>query len=160
MADTEIQGISGTLIWNQTKVYIKESTAADTEYKWLAGIAEFQPPSQADNTVDMPYMNQTDRITARVKGTRTGGDISGSYNARNDADGISGLQALIEAYEDATGEYSLKWEFPDGTYALIEKARITDCSLQGGSLDTVVSYAVAAACNSTVKYFQPAGAGA
>ena len=158
MADTEIQGISGTLIWNQTKVFIKESSASDTEYAWLAGIAEFQPPSQADNTVDIPYMNQDSRITARVKGTRAGGDISGSYNARNDTDGIAGLKALIEAYEDADGEYSLKWQFPDGTYALVERARITDCSIQGGSLDTVVSYSVAAMCNSAVKYFQPASA--
>lgn len=158
MADTEIQGISGTLIWNQTKVFIKESSASDAEYTWLAGIAEFQPPSQADNTVDIPYMNQDSRITARVKGTRAGGEISGSYNARNDTDGIEGLKALKEAREDENGEYSLKWQFPDGTYALVERALITDCSLQGGSLDTVVSYSVSAVCNSAVKYFQPASA--
>lgn len=156
MADTEIQGISGTLIWNQAKIFIKESSAADTEYVWLAGLSEFQPPSQADNTVDIPYMNQDSRITARVKGTCAGGDISGSYNARNDTDGIAGLKALKEAKEDADGEYSLKWQFPDGTYAFIERALITDCSLQGGSLDTVVSYSVAAVCNSLVKYFKPA----
>lgn len=153
MADTEIQGITSTLIWNQTKVYIKKSAAADTEYKWLAGIADLQPPSQADNTVDLPYMNQNDRITARVKGTRSGGEISGTYNARSDAEGVAGLQALLDAYADPSGTYSLKWQFPDGTYALVQAALITDCSVQGGSLDTVISYAVSAACNSQVQYF-------
>lgn len=155
MADTEIQGITSTLIWNQTKVYIKGSAEEDTEYVWLAGIADFQPPSQADNTVDLPYMNQNDRITSRVKGTRAGGEISGTYNARSDAEGVAGLQALLDAYADPSGTYSLKWEFPDKTYALVSNALITDCSIQGGSLDTVISYAVSAACNSQVQYFEP-----
>lgn len=155
MADTEIQGITSTLIWNQTKVYIKGSDEEDTAYVWLAGIADFQPPSQADNTVDLPYMNQNDRITSRVKGTRVGGEISGTYNARSDAEGVAGLQALLDAYADPSGTYSLKWEFPDGTYALVSNALITDCSIQGGSLDTVISYAVSAACNSQVQYFEP-----
>ena len=155
MADTEIQGITSTLIWNQTKVYIKGSAEEDTEYVWLAGIADFQPPSQAYNTVDLPYMNQDSNITQRVKGTRAGGEISGTYNARSDAEGVAGLQALKDAVEDTTGSYSLKWEFPDGTYALVASAVITDCSVQGGSLDTVISYAVSAACNSQVQYFEP-----
>lgn len=159
MADTEIQGITSTLIWNQTKVYIKGRSEADTEYVWLAGIADFQPPSQADNTVELPYMNQNDRITSRVKGTRAGGEISGTYNARNDAEGVAGLQALLEAYADPSGDpsgtYTLKWEFPDKTYALVSNALITDCSIQGGSLDTVISYAVSAVCNSQVQYFEP-----
>lgn len=155
MADTEIQGITSTLIWNQTKVYIKGSEEEDTAYVWLAGIADFQPPSQPDNTVDLPYMNQKDRITAGAKGTREGGEISGTYNARNDSEGVAGLQALLEAYADPVGSYSLKWEFPDGTYALVQAALITDCSLQGGSLDTVISYVVSARCNSQVQCFEP-----
>ena len=155
MPDQETQGISSTHIWNQTKVYIKGSAEEDTEYVWLAGIADFQPPSQAFNTVELPYMNQDSNITQRVKGTRSGGEISGTYNARNTPEGIAGLQALKDAVEDTTGSYSLKWEFPDGTYALVASAVINDCSLQGGSLDTVISYSVSAACNSKVQYFEP-----
>lgn len=155
MADTEIQGITSTLIWNQTKVYIKGSEEEDTAYVWLAGIADFQPPSQAFNTVELPYMNQDSNITQRVKGTRSGGEISGTYNARNTPEGVAGLQALKDAAEDTTGSYSLKWEFPDGTYALVASALISDCSVQGGSLDTVISYSVTAACNSKVQYFEP-----
>ena len=160
MADTETKGLTSGLIWNDVKVLIKKSTDADTAFTWIKGLAEFAPPDQADNTVELPYLNETDRITARVKGTRAGGDISGTINARFDGgeaatdEALKGLQAAIDAYEDYEGEYSLKWLFPSGDYAIVERARITNCSLQGGSLDTVVSYAFAAVCNSKVKYYK------
>ena len=163
MADKETKGLVKGLIWNDAKVLIKSATAADSteNWTWIKGVAEFAPPSQADNTVELPYINQDDRITAKVKGTRAGGDISGTINARFDGGAaesdasLKGLQAAIGAYNDPTGEYSIKWLWEDlGVYALVERAIITDCSVQGGSLDTVVSYSLAATCNSKVKYFE------
>ena len=163
MADTETKGLTAALIWNDAKVLIKSATATDetSNWTWIKGAADFAPPSQADNTVELPYLNQDDRITTRVKGTRSGGDISGTINARFDggaaeADAaLKGLQAAIDAYNDPTGEYSIKWLWEDlGVYAIVERAIITDCSLQGGSPDTVVSYSLAANCNSKVKYFK------
>lgn len=135
---------------------IKGQTEEDTAYIWVKGMAEFQPPAQAKNTVELPYLNQQDGITYRVKGSRAGGEISGTLNARNDEDSLNGLAKMLEAYEDQDGDYTLKWMFPNGAYAIVEFVKITDCSLQGGSLDTAVSYAVSAVCNSKVKYFKSA----
>ena len=166
MADKETQGLAAGLIWNDAKVLIKKTTEEDTAWVWIKGISEFAPPSQADNTVELPYLNQDNRITTKVKGTRSGGDISGTINARFDGgeaetdESIQGLKAVMDAYNDPTGEYSIKWLWEDlGVYALVERALITDCSVQGGSLDTVVSYAISATCNSQTKYYQ-VGAGA
>lgn len=163
MADTETKGLTAALIWNDAKVMIKSATKTDeaANWTWIKGVSEFAPPSQADNAVELPYLSQDDRITTRVKGTRAGGDISGTINARFDGGtaetdaALKGLQAAIDAYNDPTGEYSIKWLWEDlGVYAIVERAIITDCSVQGGSLDTVVSYSLAANCNSKVKYFK------
>ena len=151
----ETQGLQGSLIWNDAKVYIKEFGAADSTYVWIAGLAEFQPPAQAKNLVELPYLNQVDGITTREKGSTAGGDISGTLNARNDADGIAGLEALIEAYEDQFGDYTFKWELPNGAYVLAEHCKVADCSVQGGSLDTTVSYSVSVAVNSKIKCYAP-----
>lgn len=153
MADKEQKGLQSSLIWNNAKVFIKGAEEEDSAYVWLAGLAEFQPPSQADNTVELPYLNQQDGITARVKGSTAGGDISGTLNARNDTDGRAGLVALLEAKEDKVGDYTFKWEFPSGEKVVIERCKVLDCSLQGGSLDTAVSYTVSVAVNSLVKVY-------
>lgn len=163
MADTETKGLTASLIWNDAKVMIKSATKTDeaSNWTWIKGVSEFPPPSQPDNTVELPYLNQDDRITTGVKGMRSGGDISGKINARFDGTAaetdaaLKGLQAAIDAYNDPTGEYSIKWLWEDlGVYIIVERAIITDCSAQGGSPDTVVSYSLAAHCNSKAKYFK------
>lgn len=157
MADTEIDSIQENLVWNNVKVYIKDFDAEDTEWVWLDGIAEFTPPAQAFNAVDIPYLNQEDGITWGEKGSRAGGDISGTFNAKNSETAKAAATALKEARDDTSGVYSFKWEFPNGgIYALLEKAKVLDFSLQGGSLDTAVSYALSVRCNSLVKCFKAA----
>lgn len=153
MADKEQQGVQKSLIWNDAKISIKGADEEDSAYVWLAGLAEFQPPAQPDNAVELPYLNQTDGITARVKGSTTGGDISGTLNARNDAEGQAGLVALLEAKADKVGDYTFKWEFPNGEKVVAERCKVLDCSLQGGSLDTAVSYTVNVAVNSLIKVY-------
>ena len=96
MADTETKGLTAALIWNDAKVLIKSATATDetSNWTWIKGVSEFAPPSQADNAVELPYLNQDDRITTRVKGTRSGGDINQRKIRRRDSGIGRGVERL------------------------------------------------------------------
>lgn len=145
------QGLNKTLIWNDAQIYIG-SYDQYNNLTWteIIGLANFQPPSQTKNTVELPYINQTDGITWREKGSTSGGDISGTLNAKPEND--ASLSALLKAYY-SKDNYAFAWVFPSGEYAQISYTKVTDCSLQGGELDTAISYNVSVACNSLVEYF-------
>ena len=137
------------LIWNDAKIAIK--LPDDSDYTQIMGAVDLTPPDQSFNSVELPYLDESDAITDRIKGSRNGGQMTFNINAKATTD--AGLGKVLEAYEDRSNdECSFKITFPNNATAEIERAIVMNCSLQNGSKDTVISYAVSVECNSVVKF--------
>lgn len=101
--------------------------------------------------MELPYLHEADGITDRIKGSRNGGQMTFNINAKSSED--AGLAKVLEAYEDrSNSECSFQIEFPNGATATVERAIVMNCSLQNGSKDTVISYAVSVECNSVMTF--------
>ena len=83
--------------------------------------------------------------------------MSFNINATSSAD--AGLGKVIEANEDTTNECSIMLTFPNGATAEIERVVVLGCVMQQVAKDAIISYAVSCACNSVIKFTNPAESG-
>lgn len=136
------------LIGNDTIIGIK--LKEDEEYTPIAGAADITLPDQSFNAVELPYLNEADGITDRIKGSRNGGQMTFNINAKSTED--AGLGKVIEANEDKTNECSIQLTFTNGATAVIERVVVTGCVMQQVAKDTIISYAVTCECNSVLTF--------
>ena len=130
-------------------VSIKLST--DLEYTPIEGAVDLTLPDQSFNSVELTYLNKSDGITDRIKGSRNGGQLTFNINAKTETD--VGLGKVLEAYEDRSNtECSFQIQFANGATATINRALVMNCMLQNGTQDSVISYAVTVECNSVIEY--------
>lgn len=136
------------VIGNNAKIGIKLN--GESDFVEITGATDITLPDQSFNGVEVPYLNEEDGITDRVKGSRNGGDLSFNINAKSETD--AGLGKVLEAEADQANECQIQITFANGATALIERVVVLGCQLQTIGKDAVISYAVNCACNSVVQY--------